>query len=77
MTKKELRAQLVALLEQCPGTAYFLEGVSGAIESLYADDEGDGCPEGFEALDAAVTAFDECEEDGDGDDAGDEEDEEG
>lgn len=68
MTKKQLTERLSELLGQSPNTAYFLEAVEAALEDIYADDDEAGCPEGFEALDAAIKAFDEAESDDDGDD---------
>lgn len=73
MNKKKLRGELGALLEKCPNTAWFLEGVSGAIEDLYSDDDEGGCPEGFEALDTARDAFEAVEGADDDDDDDDEE----
>lgn len=76
MTKAALKRQLAALLAGCPDTAFFLEGVEAVVEDLYADDD-EGCPAGFEALDAAVQAFDAAEnEEEDGEDDDEEDDEE-
>jgi hypothetical protein len=64
VNKIQLTERLSELLGQCPDTAFFLEGVEAAIEEIYEDDD-DGCPDGFEALDAAVKAFEERESDDD------------
>lgn len=72
MTKKQLTKALTEILERCPNTAFFLEGVQAAIEDLYSDDP-EGCPEGFQALDTAVQCFDAAEEEGDDDDDDDDE----
>lgn len=76
MNKAKLRSELGALLAKCEDTGFFLEGVSGAIEDLYADDEEGGCPEGFAALDTAVQAFIARECEGDDDEGDDDDDEE-
>ncbi len=75
MKKKQLQRELAALLERSPSTTFFLEAVSGAIEELYADDEDDGCAEGFKALDTAAQEFEAYDAAGDEDDEDDEDDE--
>lgn len=69
----QARKQLRQLLDAAPSTAEFLEDVQRAIESLYAETDGE-CPEGFGALDKAIEAFEDYEGEDLGEDDDDEED---
>lgn len=64
-SRRARRQQLRELLDSAQNTAEFLQDVQSAIETLYADSDGDGCPDGFTALDEAIEAFEACEGEGD------------
>lgn len=61
MSKRTQQA-LRALLDASDSTSEFLQDVIATIEGLYAELEDVECPAGFEALDVAVQAFEEAEE---------------
>lgn len=58
---KENQVKLRAILDGSESTAEFLSDAVRAIESLYAESDGE-CPAGFGALDTAIEAFEKYEE---------------
>ncbi len=74
MTPATLKRKLAELLDACESSAEFLQGVVGALEDMYHDDDGESA-RAFELLDKAVEAFEEVENLDDDDDDDDDDDE--